>query len=392
MLRPLSMLIQSRYEAKVKKRQTSTVDAFKARLITTEQRPREHFQRKVSRVDPGQLQIVQQPTTDFIFHGACGHPAIALGTHGSTSCAMDARRRPIADTLVCAPGKSASTLDTLGAIRRVPADTADSITSRMSPQLVRYEETSPASIPSRYAQDLSQAQPIYNNANGVDLHQANSNVPVPSVPQFPSRLVREYDRQNHTTPLQDHDRSLDMSRSMRGHRRAGQVQLEVYSNNLTGDPGDMFTNTRMSNNEFCNTSSSPARIGSEMARALGGQSMGICEYHPGNDYSRSMRGQLTTRRTWREGIGQDIANDLSFSSQRLAIENAAQENGALARSDGAGRQLVAEPGSRLQRYYIGEDRNLYHDAVLHNGDAMMVPRHIRQRDSHMQNASAERWL
>jgi hypothetical protein len=183
-----------------------------------------------------------------------------------------------------------------------------------------------------------------------------------------------------------------MSRSMRGHRRAGQVQLEDYSNNLTDDLGDMFTNTGMSNNEFCSTSSSPARIGSEMARALGGQSMGIFEYHSGNDHSRSMRGQLTTRRTWREGIGQDIANDLSFSSQRLAIENAAQENGALARSDGAGRQLVAEPGSRLQRYYIGEDRNLYHDAVLHNGDAMMVPRHIRQRDSHMQNASAERWL
>jgi hypothetical protein len=202
---------ESRYEAKVKKRQTSTVDVFETRLITTEQRPRGNFPKTASRVDPAQLQIVQQPTTDFIFHGSCGHTAIAPGTHGSTSCTMDARRRPIADTLVCAPGKSASTR----AIRRVPADIADSITSRMSPQLVRYEETSPASIPSRYARDLSQAQPIYNNANGVDLHQANSIVPVPSVPQFPSRLVREYDRQNHTTPLQDHDRTLDMSRSMR---------------------------------------------------------------------------------------------------------------------------------------------------------------------------------
>jgi hypothetical protein len=375
---------ESCYAGNMKRRQVSTVDASETSLIITEQHPRGNISRKVSRVDPAQLQIVHQPTTDFPFHSACGYTVTAPGTRGSTPCAKDARRYSTTDTLVCAPGKSASILDTLGAVRRVSVDAADSITSRTSLQIVRYEGASPVSILSRYAQNLSKTHPIYNNANGVDLRRADSIVPVPTVPQFPRRLGREQDRQNHTMPLQDHDRGADISRSLRGHRRAGQVQLEDESYNLTDDLRDMLTNAGMSTNEFCSATSSPIRMGSEMVRALEERSLGVSEYRPGDDHSRSLSVHVATGRTWREAIGRGIANDLSFSSQRLAIENAAQENGAPARSDGAGRQMVARTGDRLRFFNIGDDRNLYHDAAPHNDDAIMVPRHILQRDPPVQ--------
>jgi hypothetical protein len=142
----------------------------------------------------------------------------------------------------------------------------------------------------------------------------------------------------------------------------------------------MFTNTGTSVKEFCSTTSSPIRMGSEMVCVLEERSLGIGEYRSGNDHSRSMRGQVATGRVWHEAIGRGIVNDLSFSSQRLAIENATQENGAPVRSDGAGRQLGARTGARLQYHFIGDDRNLYHDAVPRDGNAIMVPRHILQRD------------
>jgi hypothetical protein len=145
---------ERRYEARVKKRQMFAIDDSETRSVTTEQRPREVFPRKASRMDAAQHQIARQPLSEFVL-SSCGGPVIAPGTNGSIPHTSDARRQPIADSLGYAPGKSASNLDALRAVRRVPADNADSVPSCGSAQLVRWEGNSPLPIPPRYAQDLS---------------------------------------------------------------------------------------------------------------------------------------------------------------------------------------------------------------------------------------------
>jgi hypothetical protein len=148
----------------------------------------------------------------------------------------------------------------------------------------------------------------------------------------------------------------------------------------------MVIGAGMSTNEFCSTESSPARRALEMSRAFADPPLITREYDPGNDHSRSLRRQTATRRTWQDEDGQEIANDLSFSSQRLAIENAAQENRARTRGDGTGRQMVADSRGRLQHYYIGEEGYPQHDAY---GDAIMVPRRESRVQAPVQGSGHE---
>jgi hypothetical protein len=151
---------ERRYEARVKKRQMFTGNDSETRLVTTEQRPREDFSRKASRMDAAQRQIVHQQLSEFVFYSSFGDPVTAPGVNGFIPRTSDARRQPVADSLGYATCKSASNLDTLRAIRGVPADNTDSVASHGSAEMVsaieRHEEIKAAESKAAHDAKLQQ--------------------------------------------------------------------------------------------------------------------------------------------------------------------------------------------------------------------------------------------
>jgi hypothetical protein len=80
-----------------------------------------------------------------------------------------------------------------------------------------------------------------------------------------------------------------------------------------------------------------------------------------------------------------LERSCGFADISGGCKNATQENEALTRGDGTGRQMVADSRGHSQHYYcFGEEGNARHDAFAEccdaYGDAIMVPR----RDSHVQ--------
>jgi hypothetical protein len=344
-------------------------------LVATEQRSHEEIKRKASRMDAAQHQIVSKQLSEFVPQSSFGNPGSAPGVNRSAPHTSDACRQPIADPLGYAPGKSASILDASRAVRDGTKNNADSVTSRGSAQVVQYVDSYP--LP-RYAQGLSQTLTTHDNNNRDDIHQGN-NIVQAELTEFPRHKMRDLERPDHTTPPQN-DGDSDVSRSMRGHRITGPVPVGDYSDNFTQDLGEMIVGAGMSTNEFCSTESSSARRAQEMSRAFEGPPSITHENGRGNDHSRSLRRQTATRQTWQDEDSQAIANDLSFSSHSMAIDNAAWENGARTRDDGTGQLVIIDSREDLQHYYIGEEGYAQRDVPIFMGpsdvydDTIMVPR------------------
>ena len=216
---------------------------------TPELPPLENRNRKTLRANPAHFQVVHQPAVDPTWYD--NYRVDAPGMFETISGTSDAHQYATMDALVNAPGTFGSTPDTLDAEPYAAVNVSNLTTSRVPQHLLQHGEASPVSRPPRYAQTNTQPldwlheQLVCGNRTGLAM--------------FPP-MGRTQVGPNPTVPLQDHDRSEDNSRSLRGHRRAGQAQYEEDSHNLTNDLNEMLTTTGASITEFRSPISSPDRV------------------------------------------------------------------------------------------------------------------------------------
>jgi hypothetical protein len=199
------------------------------------------------------------------------------------------------------------------------------------------------------------------------------------MPIFPPGLSRTQAGANPGLHTEEHDRSGDKSRSLRGQRRTGQAQHDDSSHNLTNVLNDMWERSGVGISDFHSPISTPDRVFVGGARGVAEQNLSSEEHRQDHDNSRSMRGQLPTGPRWFEMSPHELINDLSFSPQntKTSIVHASQDLGTGPWIDGTDRQMVTRVSqSPTLHYNIRDDRDQYSNIVLHTGAGMLAPSSI----------------
>jgi hypothetical protein len=355
---------------------------------TSEASPLGDLERRTKRSNQVHLQVAHQPNG-----GALGQPSVlggAVGTHSSTlgPCSPSGPYHRTVDpfhahrNLHVSNGLVRTLNSTLSSCPPL-VNISNSTTSRTPPNFMGGGDVSPGTRPPRYAPNDVQA------SNRLREQIIGDNRPGMSI--FPPGLSRAQIGANPGLNIEDHDRSGDKSRSLRGQRRSGQAHHDDGSPNLTNDLNDMWESSGVVISDFRSPMSSPDRVVVGGVRGVAERNLSSEEHRQDHDNSRSMRGQLPTGPRWFETSPRELISDLSFSPQntRTSIVHASQDLGIGPWIDSTDRQMVTRVSQSQSLHYngprdiisqhviqYGDDRGQRSNIVLHIGTGSLVPSSI----------------